>query len=190
MRAWRRPPGKKAGQYTRGPAWFLVVLAFMAVLGGLRGVVGDGAGFVVFAVVAVAVSSMLWWFTAWFMLLGQVRWRVLVLSGVVTGVAMAGYDAVGNDLDAECRDSQSKPVRLLRSGARPRDVVSGAAICIIVGACAGPVFATDTGRIGEFIRGRESSPLTVGAEPSFAAPEQGPRLRDAFRSTDDEASTS
>ena len=42
LRAWRRPPGKKAGEYARGPAWFLGVLAYMALLGGLRAVLGDG----------------------------------------------------------------------------------------------------------------------------------------------------
>ena len=33
---------------------------------------------------------------------------------------------------------------------------SGAAICILVGACAGAVFAEDPGRVGTFIRGGES----------------------------------
>ncbi len=26
LRAWRRPPGKKVGEYTRGPAWLLAVV--------------------------------------------------------------------------------------------------------------------------------------------------------------------
>ncbi len=190
MRAWRRPPGKKAGQYARGPAWFLVVLAFMALLGGLRGVVGDGVGFVVFAVVAIAASSMLWWFTAWFMLLGQVRWRVLVLSGVVTGVAMAGYELSATIWMPNVVTRNESQFGFFGVALALVTWFSGAAICIIVGACAGPVFAADAGRIGEVIRGGESSPLTVGAAPSFPAPERGPRLRDAFRPTEDEANTS
>ena len=190
MRAWRRPPGKKAGQYVRGPAWFLVVLAFMAVLGGLRGVVGDDAGFVVFAVVAVAASSLLWWFTAWFMLLGQVRWRVLVLSGVVTGVAMAGYELSATIWMPNVVTRNQSQFGFFGVALALVTWFSGAAICIIVGACAGPVFAADAGRIGKFIRGRESSPLIVGAEPSFPAPERGPRLRDAFGTTEDDAGLS
>ena len=52
---------------------------------------GDGAGIVIFAVVALAMSAALWWFTAWFLLLGQVRWRVLIPTGLITGLAMSGY---------------------------------------------------------------------------------------------------
>src|SRR4051794_436053 len=189
MRAWRRPPAKKAGAYARGPAWFFVVLGFMAALGGLRGVVGNGAGAVVFAVVTLAAASMLWWFTAWFMLLGQVRWRVLVPCGVVTGVAMASYALSATIWMPNVVTRNQSQFGFFGVALALVTWFSGAAICIIMGACVGPVFAGDTGRVGEFIRGRQTSPLTVGAEASFPAPEIGPRLRDAFGTTDDDAST-
>src|SRR6476620_8547240 len=35
LRAWRRPPAKKVGSYTRGPAWLLGILVYLAVMGGL-----------------------------------------------------------------------------------------------------------------------------------------------------------
>ncbi len=44
-----------------------------------------------FIVISLVVTSALWWFTAWFMLMGQVRWRVLVPTGVVTAFAMGVY---------------------------------------------------------------------------------------------------
>ena len=34
---------------------------------------------------------------------------------------------------------------------------SGAAMCVLVGACAGPVFAEDAGFIGRFVRGSRST---------------------------------
>ena len=37
------------------------------------------------------MTSGLWWFTAWFFLQGEVRMRVLVPTGVVTGIALTGY---------------------------------------------------------------------------------------------------
>ena len=49
---------------------------------------------------------------------------------------------------------------------------SGAATCVLVGACAGSVFAMDTGRVGRFIRGPERSLLIDGAEPSLPGPGQ------------------
>ena len=62
---------------------------------------------------------------------------------------------------------------------------SGAAICILIGACAGPVFAEDTGRVGSIIRGGESRTLTAGARPALPPPTREPTLRDAFDSTED-----
>ena len=46
---------------------------------------------------------------------------------------------------------------------------SGAAICVLIGACVGPVFAEDTGSLGKFIRGNTPGTLTPGAAPSLPA---------------------
>ena len=63
---------------------------------------------------------------------------------------------------------------------------SGAAICILVGACAGPVLAEDTGWLGRFIRGGEPRTLNAGAQPGLAPPTRNLTLRDAFRTDEDE----
>ena len=60
---------------------------------------------------------------------------------------------------------------------------SGAAICLIIGACVGPVLAEDRGPIGALVRGRESDLLIEGAPPSLPPPDRGLRLRDAFSPT-------
>jgi hypothetical protein len=62
---------------------------------------------------------------------------------------------------------------------------SGAAICILVGACAGPVLAEDPGRLGRFIRGNEPETLNAGAPPELPPPTRDLSLRDAFRTGDD-----
>jgi hypothetical protein len=62
---------------------------------------------------------------------------------------------------------------------------SGAAICILVGACAGAVFAVDSGAIGRLVRGDSSTTLTADARPSLPPPARELTLRDAFQSTDD-----
>jgi hypothetical protein len=68
---------------------------------------------------------------------------------------------------------------------------SGTAICILVGACAGAVFATDTGRVGELIRGPADTLLVAGAEPFLPAPDRARRgLRAAFRPTQDDGDES
>ena len=65
----------------------------MALLGGLRGALGGGLGFGLFAIVSLVLASGLWWFTAWFLLLGEVRARVLVPIGVITSIATFAYAA-------------------------------------------------------------------------------------------------
>ena len=62
---------------------------------------------------------------------------------------------------------------------------SGAAICVLIGACVGPVFAEDTGSMGRLIRGDAPGTLTPGAPPSLPPPVREPSLRDAFQSTED-----
>jgi membrane protein len=191
LKAWRQPPvGNKAGAYVRGPAWFLLILANMALLGGLRELFGDGPQLVVFAVVSLAATSSLWWFTAWFMLMGQVRWRVLVLTGVVTAVAMAGFAISATVWMPNVVTRNETQFGFFGVSLALVTWFSGAAICILFGACVGSVFAGDTGRVGALIRGPEPSLLIEGAEPSFRGPERGPRLSEAFRPTEDETSTS
>src|SRR5262249_23226795 len=92
LRAWRRPPGgKAAGNYVRGIAWAAAFLVYLALLGGGRNVLGGGGRIAAFVIVALALSIAIWWFTAWLMLKGQVRLRVLLPSGLITGVGLSAY---------------------------------------------------------------------------------------------------
>ena len=152
----------------------------MAVLGALRGVVGDGIGFGLFLVVALALSSALWWFTSWFLLLGQVRWRVLIPTGLITGVAMSGYALTATIWMPQVVTRNQNQFGFFGVALALVTWFSGAAICILVGACAGPALAEDPGRVGALIRGPNSALLVDGAPPSLPPPTRELRLRDAF----------
>ena len=167
LRAWRRPPGKKAGEYVRGPAWFLVIVIYLAALGGLRDLLGDGPQIVLFAVVSFAATAALWWFTAWFMLLGQVRWRVLVPSGVVTAVAISVFALSATVWMPNVVSRNQNQFGFFGVALALVTWFSGAATCIIVGACAGSVLADDTGWLGRLTRGAEGEVLVDAAEPSL-----------------------
>jgi hypothetical protein len=56
----------------------------------------------------------------------------------------------------------------------------------VIGACAGPVLAEDDGPIGRLVRGAHNDLLVTGVAPATPAPEGALRLRDAFRSVDEE----
>lgn len=180
LRAWRRAPGGKVGQYSRGPAWLAAAILYMGVLGGIRGLLGNGLTIAPFLVISLASSAAFWWFTAWFLLLGQVRWRVLIPSGLVTGVALAGYALAATVWMPHVVTSNEKQFGFFGVALALVTWFSGASICILVGACAGPVLAEDTGRIGSLIRGATPSVLVEGAPPSLGAPTRELRLRDAF----------
>jgi membrane protein len=185
MRAWRRPPHTGIDNYWRGVSWLFAILLSLAVLGGLRGAAGDGAGVVVWAVVALAVYIGLWWFTAWWLLLGDVRMRVLAPTGVITGIAMAGYGLSASVWMPQVVASNETQFGFFGVALALVTWFSGAAICILVGACAGPVLAEDTGRLGRFIRGGEPGTLNAGAQPELPPPTRDLSLRDAFRTGED-----
>ena len=185
MRAWRRPPHSGVDNYWRGVTWLFAILLSLAVLGGLRAAAGDGAGVVVWAVVGLAVYVGLWWFTAWWLLLGEVRMRVLAPTGVITGIAMAGYGLSASIWMPEVVASNQEQFGFFGIALALVTWFSGAAICILAGACAGPVFAEDTGRLGRFIRGGEPGTLNAGAPPELPPPTRELSLRDAFRTGED-----
>jgi membrane protein len=185
LRAWRRPPHSGVDKYWRGATWLFAVLASLALLGALRGAAGEGAGVVVWAVVALAVYVGLWWFTAWWLLLGDVRLRVLAPTGVITGIAMAGYGLSASVWMPELVKGNETQFGFFGVALALVTWFSGAAICVLVGACAGPVFAEDTGRLGRLIRGGKRGTLNAGAPPELPPPTRDLSLRDAFRTGED-----
>jgi membrane protein len=161
----------------------------MATLGAIRGVLGDGAPQIaLFLIVSLAVTSAVWSFTAWLMLMGQVRWRVLVPSGVLIAIATGVYAVSANIWMPEVVTRNYTQFGFFGIALALVTWFSGTAICILIGACAGAVFAADTGRVGRLIRGPEPSLLVDGAALSLPASERGLRLRDAFRPTEDDVS--
>jgi membrane protein len=187
LRAWRRPPGgKAAGNYVRGVAWVAAFLVYMALLGGARNLLGGGAGIAPFVVVALALSTAMWWFTAWLMLKGQVRARVLLPSGLITAVALSAYALSATLWMPDNVTSNNHQYGIFGVALALVAWFSGAAICVVVGACAGPVLAEDPGPIGRLIRGGAASALVAGAQPPLPPPVRSLRLADAFAPSDED----
>ncbi len=185
LRAWRRPPHSGLDTYWRGLAWLFAMLVSVALLGGLRAVAGDGAGVVVWAVLALVVNIGLWWFTAWLLLLGDVRVRVLATTGVVTGIALAAFGLSASVWMPEVVTSNETQFGFFGVALALVTWFSGAAICILVGACAAPALAEDTGPVGRFVRGKEPRTLNAGSPPELPPPTRAPSLRDAFKPGED-----
>jgi len=156
------------------------MLVYMGLLGGLRSLFGDGVGIGFFLVASLVITAGWWTFTAWFLLLGQVRWRVLIPSGIVTGITMGAYALSATIWMPEVITRNETQFGFFGVALALVTWFSGAAICIMIGACVGPVLAEDRGPIGAYVRGRRSELLIKGAPPSLPPPDRGLRLRDAF----------
>jgi membrane protein len=183
LRAWRRPPGVRAGAYWRGIACLVVILLCVALLGGLRAALGRGdLALAAFIIASLAITTGLWWFTAWLLLLGEVRMRVLIPTGLTTSITLTAFAASATLWMPTMVTGNETQFGFFGVTLALVSWLSGAAICVLVGACAGSVFAADTGPVGTLVRGHESRTLVAGARPSLPAPGRELGLRDAFRS--------
>jgi membrane protein len=187
LRAWRRPRDLKVGSYTRGLIWLIAMLGYMTVVGAIgRTLTGKvGIGLAIF--IALALSITWWSFTAWYLLLGHVRWQVLVPTGAITAVAVIVYAISANIWMPNTITSNTKQFGFFGVALALVTWFSGASICIIVGACVGTVLAEDRGPIGQLVHGGNDV-LVEGAPPSLDAPTQALRLRDAFTPSRDDSS--
>jgi membrane protein len=185
LRAWRRPTHAGVGAYWRGTTWLATVLMVAAVLGGLRSLLAGGLGFGLFAILSISTTSCLWWFTTWFFLMGEVRPRVLVPTAVITSIAMTGFALSATIWMPGVVTRDQAQFGFFGVALALVTWFSGAATCVLVGACAGPVLAEDPGRVGTFIRGGDDAILTPGAAPPLPPPTRELTLRDAFTTSED-----
>lgn len=190
LRAWRRPRDLKVGSYSRGLAWLAALLLYMTLTGAVGKALGHGLGLGVFIVLTVAMTIAWWWFSAWYLLLGHVRWRVLLPTAVISTVALLGYALTAAVWMPNVITKNLNQFGFFGIALALVTWFSGASICLIVGACAGPVLAHDPGPVGRLIRGEQAELLVAGAPPSLEAPTRSLRLRDAFNPAREEASDS
>ena len=185
LRVWRRPPSGGAGLYWRGVPCLLAVLACMALLGGMSGLLDGILGVGVLAILALVLTSGMWWWIAWFLLLGAVRARALLLTGLITGVSTAVFALSAAVWMPEMVKSNEAQFGFYGVALSLITWFSGAAICVVAAACAGAVFAEDAGLVGTLARGHDPRTLTAGAAPSLLPPVRELDLRDAFHSSED-----
>lgn len=186
LRSWRRRHPGGVVMYGRAAVCLLAVSTCAVLLAGVRGAVEGGIGVGLLVIASLAVTSALWWFIAWFLLMGDVRARVLVPTGMITGLATALYGASASIWMPPLVTSNEAQFGFFGVALSLVTWFSGAAICVLFGACAGVVLAEDDGRVGRLIRGDGSQMLTAHALPSLPPPTEELRLRDVFRSTDDD----
>jgi len=157
----------------------------MAVGGAAANAADSGLGVGLVAIVAFAATTGAWWFMSWYLLLGDVRGRVLFPTGLATSITTGLYALSATVWMPGVVEENEAQFGFFGIGLSLVTWFSGAAICILIGACLGPVLAEDPGWLGQHIRGRDDTIYREGAPPSLPPPARELTLRDAFQSTDD-----
>ena len=180
-RAWRRPKSGRVSGYAFGSAWLIGVVAYFALLGTARHLLANGAETAVFGLFAIAASIGVWWITPWFMLQREVRLRVLLPTGIITGLASIAYTVSASLWMPRTVTENQRQFGFFGVALSLVTWLTGTALIIVIGGCTGPVLAEDEGRIGHLVRGGHTEPiLAPGARPSLAAPTNSPTLLQAL----------
>jgi membrane protein len=181
LRAWRRPAGGGVRNKGRGAMWLAGVIVVLVVLASLRRIFSGPPGTVTLGVVGVVGSVLSWWWTARLMLRGEVRWRPLLPTAIVTGVGVWAYTLAAT---VWMPRAVAKHYAQFGSFGIALDFVTwftGFAFLVIGAAVLAPVLSEGDNVLGRWLLRGQPSALEPSAAPALPAPARAPRLSDAFR---------
>src|SRR5664279_2161253 len=131
-------------------------------------------------VLGVVGTSALWWWTAHLMLRGEVRWRALLPTAIVTGVGSSLYTMAS---------SVWMPTRVSNDFAQFDTFgialsfvtwLTGLCFLLVGAAVLGPALTDGADVVGRWLRSGEATALQPWAEPALPGPVRPVRLSDAF----------
>jgi membrane protein len=177
LRSWRRPSGGAVYSYVRGISWLTGFVAYMALMGWLRGLLGNGAAAAgLFLVLVFASAVLVWTTTAWLMLRLEVRFRVLLPTGAFIALLVSVYGLVAPIWMPTQIRSNLDQFGVFGITLALITWLSGMALCILLSACTGVVLAEDDGPLGRIARLGAPSLLVEGARPALGTPIRHPGL--------------
>ena len=180
LRAWRRPAGGGVRNKGRGAMWVAGVLVVLVLIASLRRIVAGPPGAVMAWAVGVGAGVLCWWWTARLMLRGEVRWRPLLPTALVTGVGSWAYTLAATVWMPRTVTENYEQFGAFGIALAFVTWFTGLAFLITGAAVLGPVLAEGDNAIGRWLRGDQDSPLEPSAAPPLPAPERPMRLSDAF----------
>jgi len=179
LRAWRRPPGGGVRNKGRAAVWVGGFVALMIMLSLLRGAFGQSGPVLSWAVGLIG-SVGLWWWTARLMLRGEVRWRALLPTAVITGVGSWLYSLAASVWMPTNVRNQFAEFGAFGIAMAVVTWFTGLAFLIVAAAAAGPALAEGDDRVGRWLRSDQPTAVEPGAEPALPGPARPVRLSDAF----------
>lgn len=180
LRAWRRPPGGGVRNKGRGVLWVGAVLLFFVLIAAARVMVGTQAGTAAAWIVGLVIGTGLWWWTARLMVRGEVRWRAMLPTAVITAVGCSLY-AMQSDLwmPTTVRNNFGQ-FGAFGISLSLVTFFTAVGFIVVVAAAIGPVLADRDDGLGRWLRAGNTTALEPWAEPSLPGPGRRVHLSDAF----------
>jgi membrane protein len=180
LRAWRRPPGGGARNKGRGAIWVAGVIAMLLILTLIRNLLEGNAGQVAAWTLGLAATTGLWWWTARLMTRGEVRWRPLLPTAVVTGLGSWLYTLSATIWMPRTLASQFEQFGSFGVGLAFVTWFTGLAFVIITAAAIAPALCEGDDTLAQWLRGGRPTALEPGAAPALPGPDRPMRLSDAL----------
>ena len=180
LRAWRRPPGGGLKNKGRGAVWVGGVAALLIILSSLRTVVHGPTGPVLTWTLGVIGSSMLWWWTARLMVRGEILWRALLPTAVLTGLGTSFYTMAGALWMPAHVANQYEQFGTFGIALAFVTWLTGLAFVLVFAAVLGPALADGDDVLGRWMRSDQPTAVEPGALPALPGPSRPMRLSDAF----------
>jgi membrane protein len=169
LNTWRYTPVRDPLIYVKGLAWLAAVITLLWIPEALRSMLDGQSARVLVVVLTWASNLALWWCTAFVMLQGTVRWRVLLPPAVITTVGSVVYAAAANVWMPRSIVENGNQFGYYGVFMTVASWMVGLSFVIVCATALGPVLAYDRGRIGRLVRGG-ADPDVGTADISTAQP--------------------
>ena len=180
LRAWRRPPGGGARNKGRGAIWLAGLIAIVSILTLTQSVLNGPTGAFLSWAIGLIATTGLWWWTAHLMLRGEVRWRPLLPTAVITGVGGAVYALAATVWMPTTVTHHFQEFGTFGIALSFVTWFTGLAFVIVAAAALGPALAEADDWLAHWLRSGRPTVLQDGAAASLPGPSRPVRLSDAF----------
>ena len=179
LKAWRRPSAGGVPA-ARGMVWLAGLIVIVGLLDTVRNLLGRGpqSSFGLLAWALAAIGG--WWVTSWLMLRGEVRWRALAASAVVTGAATIGYSAATSLWMPRSVEQNQAQFGVFGVTLALVSWFVGLGFVLVTATVLGAVLAEQPGVVGRLARGGSAFVLRPGAAPPLSPPSRPLSVADAL----------
>jgi membrane protein len=146
----------------------------------LRGFFGQSSGPLASWAVGLIGSIAMWWWTARLMLRGEVRWRALLPTAVITGVGSWLYSLAATVWMPTNVTNQFAEFGAFGIAMAVVTWFTGLAFLVVAAAAAGPALVEGEARVARWLRADQPTAVEPGAAPALPGPARPVRLSDAF----------